>query len=201
MVNNNIIDNIVNTNITNFNIVPSVVDLSAAELELINYPNKEFVLNKLVQQIEHNYDYIIIDCPPSLGMLTINALTTCRDIIVPLQCEFFALEGLSHLLNTVKLVKSRLNNDLTILGILLTMYDRRNRITEEVEQDVRHYLGDLVFKTVIPRNSKLSEAPSHGVPAILYDHKCIGARSYAYLVKEILSKVKLAEQVGVLVNE
>lgn len=181
---------IIRTNIPGLFLIPATVNLSACETELSLFKNREFILRNKLQTICANYDYIIIDCPPSLGILTINALTFCDDLLVPLQCEFFALEGLAHLLKTISIIQKNLNPGLKILGIVLTMYDRRNRITEAVEADVRSCLGDLVFKTIIPRNSKLSEAPSHGVPALIYDYKCSGSMAYVYLVKEILAKYK-----------
>ncbi|MBN8828340.1 MAG: ParA family protein [Sphingobacteriia bacterium] len=177
--------------VPNLYIIPSCVDLSAAEIELINLNNREYLLKKSIKEVIENYDKIIIDCPPSLGLLTINALAAADSIVIPLQCEFFALEGLAHLLKTIELVKNNINRKLDILGVLLTMYDRRNRLTEEVEKDVRECLQDKVFTTVIPRNIKLSEAPSHGLPALIYDHKCSGSQAYAYLAKEILDKEKI----------
>ncbi len=141
-----------------------------------------------MEDVLSEYDYIFIDCPPSLGLLTINALTTSDSILIPMQCEFFSLEGLSHLLTSLELVKDNLNHDLTIGGIILTMRDRRNKLTEQVENDVRDFLKDKVFKHSIPRNVKLSEAPSHGTPGIIYDSKCLGSQSYIKLAREILQK-------------
>lgn len=176
------------TGIPNLNVVPATVDLSAAEVELIDLPRREFQLREKLDLQKERYDYILIDCPPSLGLITINALTAASSILIPLQCEFYALEGLSHLLKTVQLVKKRLNPALDILGIVLTMYDKRNKLTEQVEEDVRNYLGDTVYKTVIPRNVRLSEAPSHGKPAIIYDTNCSGSLAYLHLAREILKK-------------
>ncbi len=181
------------TSIPNLFVAPATVDLSAAEVELIDVPRREYQLKLALKQILSEYDYILIDCPPSLGLLTINALTASTSIIIPLQCEFYALEGLSHLLRTVNLVKKNLNPTLDIHGIVLTMYDKRNNLTDQVEADVRQYLGDAVYKTVIPRNVRLSEAPSHGVPAIIYDMKCPGSLAYLHLAREVL------EREGVLV--
>lgn len=174
--------------VPNVDVIVSTVDLSGAELELIEKENREFVLKKRTDRIVNNYDYIFIDCPPSLSMLTINALVMAKSVLIPLQCEFFALEGLSHLLKTVSLVQKRLNPSLEIEGVLLTMYDRRYNLTLQVEEDVRNNLGNLVFKTIIPRNVRISEAPSHGKPAMLYDLRCAGSLAYIELVKEILTR-------------
>ena len=176
------------SNIPNIDIIVSTVDLSGAELELTNKSNRESILKGKTNSITHKYDYIFIDCPPSLNILTINALVMAQSVLVPLQCEFFALEGLSHLLKTITLIQKRLNIDLTIEGVLLTMYDRRYNLTTQVEEDVRNHLGDIVFNTVIPRNVRISEAPSHGKPVILYDIKCRGSLAYIELAKELLNK-------------
>jgi chromosome partitioning protein len=183
-----IYESIAMTAIPNLSVVPATVDLSAAEIELINMPNREYVLKQIIQEAKLDYDYILIDCPPSLGMLTINALVAAQSIIIPLQCEFFALEGLSHLLKTIKLIQMRLNPALDVLGVILTMYDKRNKLTEQIENDVRQYLGSKVFETVIPRNVKIPEASSHGKPALIYDFKCPGAIAYAHLAREMLWK-------------
>lgn len=174
--------------IPNVDIIPATVDLSGAELELISKPNRESILKNKIDQVAKNYDYIFIDCPPSLSILTINALVLASSVLIPLQCEFFALEGLTHLLKTVSLIQKKLNPLLTIEGILLTMYDRRYNLTAQVEEDVRGHLGSMVFKTIIPRNVRISEAPSHGKPAIIYDFKCIGSIAYIELAKELLAK-------------
>ena len=179
------------TAIPNLSIVTSTVDLSAAEIEMINLPKREFVLKEMLAKYRHLYDYVLIDCPPSLGLLTINALTASDALIIPLQCEFFALEGLSHLLKTVEMVRKSLNPKLEVEGVLLTMYDKRNKLTEQVEQDVRECLGDMVFKTVIPRNVRISEAPSHGKPALIYDLKCSGSMAYMHLLREIINSKQL----------
>jgi chromosome partitioning protein len=176
------------TIIPNLDLIASTVDLSGAELELISRSNREYVLKDSLSSIGEGYDYVFIDCPPSLSILTINALVFASRVLIPLQCEFFALEGLTHLLQTISLVKKRLNSTLSIEGVLLTMYDRRYNLTAQVEEDVRSYLGDKVFKTIIPRNVKVSEAPSHGKPAIIYDFKCIGSIAYIELAKEILER-------------
>lgn len=172
------------TSIPLLSIIVSSIDLSAAEIELVDEEDREFILKNMLQGLP--YDLIIIDCPPSLSLLTINALVASDSVIIPLQCEFFALEGLSHLLKTISLIKQNLNKDLYIDGVLLTMHDKRNKLSEQVEMDVRRHLKGKVFKTMIPRNVKLSEAPSHGKPAIVYDPKCSGSRAYLHLVKEIL---------------
>ena len=179
---------IIHTDIPNLHLIPSIVDLSAAELELVNTPKREYVLNSLLSKIKSQYHYIVIDCPPSLGVLTVNALVASDSMIVPLQCEFFALEGLSHLLKTAALVQKRLNPNLEIEGVVLTMHDKRNKLTEQIESDVRSCLGNLVYNTVIPRNVRISEAPSHGKPAIVYDLKCQGSLAYVHLAKEMLKR-------------
>jgi chromosome partitioning protein len=181
-------DAAVNTNIPGLQLIVSTVNLSAAEIELASVENREYVLKEKLSEISHLYDYIMIDCPPSLGLLTLNALVASDSVMIPLQCEFYALEGLSHLLKTIEKVKKHLNTNLKIQGIVLTMHDRRNNLTEQVEIDVRGYLGDNVFKTVIPRNIKISEAPSHGLPGIIYDHKCSGSIAYMHLAKEMLQR-------------
>jgi chromosome partitioning protein len=178
------------TNIANLKIVTATVDLSACEIELANIDKREFLLRQALKSIIYDYDYIFIDCPPSLGMLTINALTASDSILIPMQCEFFSLEGLSHLLTTLDLVKENLNYRLEIGGIILTMRDRRNKLTQQVEVDVRDFLSEKVFKNTIPRNVRLSEAPSHGIPGIIYDPSCLGSVSYVRLAKEILAKEK-----------
>lgn len=184
-------DAIMPTKIPNLKIVTSTVDLSACEIELSDIEKREFLLRRALKSVILDYDYIFIDCPPSLGILTINALTASDSILIPMQCEFFSLEGLSHLLTTLDLVKDNLNHELTIAGIILTMRDRRNKLTEQVEIDVRNFLKDKVFKTGVPRNVKLSEAPSHGLPGIIYDSKCPGSIAYMKLAKEILQREKV----------
>lgn len=179
---------VLKTQIPNLDIITSTVDLSAAELELIDIPKREFVLKKYISSLSNMYNYIIIDCPPSLGILTVNALVAAHSMIIPLQCEFFALEGLSHLLKTASLVQKKLNPGLNIEGVVLTMYDKRNKLSEQVEEDVRNCLEDLVYQTVIPRNVRISEAPSHGKPAIVYDLKCQGSLAYVHLAKEMLKR-------------
>jgi chromosome partitioning protein len=182
----NINDAIQSTMIPLLDIVPANMNLAACEVEMIHLPHKEKILRSILGQINTQYDYIIIDSPPSLGLLTINALVGCNKILIPMQCEFFSLEGLSHLLKTLELIKKKLNPTLSIKGILLTMHDRRNGLTASVEQDVRAHLPNLVFNTVIPRNVKLSEAPSYGKPGVIYDFKSTGAMAYINFVKEFL---------------
>jgi chromosome partitioning protein len=168
-------------------VVPSSIHLSGAEIELVTAENREFRLKKALQR-PLPYDYVIIDCPPSLNLLTLNALIAVQSIVVPLQCEFYALEGLSHLVKTVERVRKSFNPDLDIHGVVLTMYDRRNNLAALVEQDVRSHFGDKVYKTVIPRNVRLSEAPSFGLPAIVYDMKSSGAQAYIMLAREIIKR-------------
>lgn len=181
---------IVATKIPNLSLITTTMDLAAAEIELHTFKKKEFQLQQELEKICEDYDYILIDCPPSLGLLTVNALTASNTMIIPTQCEFFALEGLSHLLKTVELVKKYLNASLRIKGVVLTMSDRRNNLSTQVEKDVRKYFGNLVYKTVIPRNIRLAEAPSHGKPALIYDMKSAGAMAYLHLAKEIYQKSK-----------
>lgn len=181
-------ESIQKTRIPNLDTLVATTDLAVAEIELANIDNREYTLKEKLNQVKEKYDFVFIDCPPSLGMLTINALCASDEIIVPLQCEFFALEGLAHLLDTIERVRDNYNNNLKINGVVLTMYDKRNKLTEDVEKDVRSCLGDLVYDTVIPRNIRLSEASSHGIPAILYDSNCSGSIAYMNLVKEILKK-------------
>jgi chromosome partitioning protein len=189
MVNNAIAkDVILKTDIPNLDLIPSHIDLVGAEIEMINYPNREMVLKQLIESVRNDYDFIIIDCSPSLGLITVNALTASDSVIVPVQCEFFALEGLGKLLNTIKIVQSRLNTSLVIEGILMTMYDGRLRLSNQVVAEVRRHFEELVFSTIVHRNAKLSEAPSVGKPVILYDANSKGAMNYLNLAKEILQK-------------
>ncbi len=176
------------TSIPGLDIVPATVDLSGAEIELVTVDDRTGRLRKSLS-VQLGYDICVIDCPPSLGLLTLNALSAADTLLVPLQCEFFALEGLSHLLQTVERVQQRFNPDLGIIGVALTMFDRRNRLTDQVSQDVRSCLGDLVFEATIPRNVKLSEAPSHGLPALVYDHSCAGSRAYMALARELIGRL------------
>jgi chromosome partitioning protein len=185
----------VQTAIPRLFVAPATIDLSGAEIELVTMEAREFQLKKAVADISDRWDYVIIDCPPSLGLLTINALTASDSVLIPLQCEFYALEGLSHLLKTVKLLQSKLNPALSVHGVVLTMYDRRNKLTEQIEQDVRSFLGSEVYRTVIPRNVRMSEAPSHGKPALVYDLKCPGSQAYLKLAREVIQRERrFAEQ-------
>ena len=176
------------TKIPGLDLIPATVDLSGAEIELVGVDNRTDRLRTALAG-EHGYDIAFIDCPPSLGLLTLNALCAADTLLVPLQCEFFALEGLSQLLQTVERVQQRFNKDLGIVGIALTMFDRRNRLTDQVADDVRSCLGNLVFEAVIPRNVRLSEAPSHGLPALVYDHTCSGSRAYMALARELITRL------------
>lgn len=181
-------DMILKSDIPFLDVLPSHIDLVGAEIEMINYPNREMVLKKILEPIREDYDFIIIDCSPSLGLITVNALTASDSVVVPVQTEFFALEGLGKLLNTIKIVQNRLNTDLKIEGILMTMYDGRLRLCNQVVSEVRRHFDDLVFSSIIHRNTRLSEAPSFGKPVILYDSDSKGAINYLNLAKEILQK-------------
>ena len=178
------------TCVKGLDLVGSRIDLAGAELELINKPDRERVLASLLADIRDDYDYIIIDCSPSLGLITVNALTAADSVIIPVQAEYFALEGISKLMNTIRIIKSRLNPSLQIEGFLLTMYDARLRLANQIYEELKSYFGDMVFNTVIPRNIRLSEAPSHGLPALLYDPESRGATSHIMLAKEIIAKHK-----------
>ena len=176
------------TDIEGLDIIPSHIDLVGAEIEMLNIENREKVMGKLLAPIIDDYDYILIDCSPSLGLITVNALTAADTVIIPVQCEYFALEGISKLLNTIRIIKSKLNPKLEIEGFLLTMYDSRLRLANQIYDEVKRHFQELVFKTVIQRNVKLSESPSHGLPVILYDADSTGARNHLALAKEIVSK-------------
>jgi chromosome partitioning protein len=181
---------VVPTAIPRLDLVPATVDLSGAEIELVDYADRTGQLKSALAAVRPGiWDVCLVDCPPSLGMLTINALVAVKSLIVPMQCEFFALEGLSQLLQTVERIRGRFNADLSILGVALTMYDRRNRLTDQVADDVRACLGNVVFTTVIPRNVRLSEAPSHGLPALIYDHRCPGSEAYMALAREVVGRL------------
>lgn len=182
--------------IPGLDIIPATVDLSGAEIELVEFEDRTHRLKKAFETGYSDWDICLIDCPPSLGLLTINAFIGVDSILVPLQCEFFALEGLSQLLQTVERIQKRFNTDLSIMGVALTMYDRRNRLTEQVADDVRSCLGGLVFDTVIPRNVRLSEAPSHGLPALVYDHKCSGSEAYMALARELIGRLPTKEELA-----
>lgn len=184
---------ILKTAIPHLDLIPSHIDLVGAEIEMINYPNRENVLKKILEPIKDDYDFIVIDCSPSLGLITVNALTAADSVVIPVQTEFFALEGLGKLLNTVKIVQNRLNVDLRIEGILMTMYDGRLRLCNQVVSEVRKHFEDMVFNSIIHRNTRLSEAPSVGKPVILYDSDSKGAVNYLNLAKEILQKNNLTK--------
>ena len=184
-------DVIIGTQMPFLDVVPANQDLIGIEVEFVNLENREKKLRSLLKTLDTAYDFVIIDCPPSLGFLTINALVASESLIIPLQCEYFAMEGLGHLLNTVKLVKTRLNPSLTLAGILLTMFDTRNLLSHRVSEDVRTHLGKKVFNTVIHRNVRLSESPSHGLPIILYDIRSRGAIAYMELANELMTNGRI----------
>ncbi|MBQ3174951.1 MAG: ParA family protein [Bacteroidales bacterium] len=184
----NISDIILDSEIKNLKLAPSHINLVGAEIEMLKIEEREMVMKKAISSVLDKFDYIIIDCSPSLGLITINSLTASNSVIIPVQCEFFALEGLGKLLNTLNLVQNRLNPDLEIEGFLLTMYDARLKSANQVVEDVRHHFGNMVFKSVIARNVRLSEAPSHGKPVILYDALSSGSNNYLNLAKEILTR-------------
>lgn len=179
-------DCIINDVIPNVSVLPSNVNLAAAEIELIGVEKKEYILRNEVDWVRDSYDFIIIDCPPSLSMLTVNAMTTADTVLVPIQCEYYALEGLSQLIHTVNLVKERLNPDLDMEGVVFTMYDSRTNLSSQVVDNVKNHLKQNVYKTIIPRNIRLAEAPSHGIPITLYDPKSAGAESYRQLAEEVI---------------
>jgi len=176
-----------NTNVENLHVIPSTIQLAGAEIELVSTISREIRLKRALEKIKNRYDYILIDCPPSLGLLTINALTASDAVLIPVQCEYYALEGLSQLLNTVRLVQKHLNHELAIEGVLLTMLDARTNLGLQVIEEVKKYFRDKVYKTIIPRNIRLSEAPSHGEPIIIYDPKSRGAEVYLDLAKEVVT--------------
>lgn len=176
------------TEIPNLSVVPSTVDLSGAEIELIDADRREFRLRDALRSVSTEFDYVLVDCPPALGLLTLNALCAANAVLVPLQCEFYALEGLSHLIKTIERVKRAFNPSLDIEGVILTMHDQRNNLSEMVEADVRDHFGSKVYNTVIPRNVRVSEAPSHGKPVLLYDVNCRGSQAYIHLAGEVLKR-------------
>ncbi len=181
-------DVILESEIKGMDIIPSNIDLVGAEIEILNVPNREKVLKQLLEKVRHNYDFILIDCSPSLGLITVNSLTAADSIIIPVQCEYFALEGLGKLLNTIKIIQGSLNPDLQIEGFLLTMYDSRLRLSNQVVEEVKKHFQQMVFETVIRRNVTLGEAPSFGKPVIMYDASSAGAKSYLNLARELLQK-------------
>lgn len=174
--------------IENLDVIPANIDLSGAEIELLETENKEYILRGEVLKIRSNYDYVIIDCPPSLSMLTINSMTTADTVLVPIQCEYYALEGLSQLIKTIELVKERLNENLEMEGVVFTMYDARTNLSLQVVENVKDNLDQTIYKTIIPRNIRLAEAPSHGLPINLYDPRSTGAESYMLLADEVIHK-------------
>ncbi len=178
------------TKFENLEIVPATVDLAGSEIELVAMREREHIVKKILSEVKDAYDYLFIDCPPSLGLLTVNALTACDSVIIPIQCEFFALEGLSQLMNTIKLVKKHLNPTIDIEGVILTMKDNRSNLIQQVSQEIHRFFGEKVYKAAIPRSIRLAEAPSHGKPIIAYDSKSKGAVSYFELAKEFLQKNK-----------
>ncbi len=185
-------DAVVGTTIPGLSVIPSGIDLSGAEIELVNQEHREFHLRRALDGADGDWDYILIDCPPALGLLTINALVAAQAVLVPLQCEFFALEGISHLMRTIERVRRTYNPALEIQGIVLTMYDKRNNLSGMVADDVREFFGDKVYETVIPRNVRVSEAPSHGCPALIYDMQCAGSQAYLHLASEVLRRERQA---------
>ena len=187
IVDDNTIDEvIVPTKLENLDLIPSDVDLAGAEIELVQMNNREKVVRNILKKVVNNYDYICIDCPPSLGLITVNALTACDSVLIPIQCEYFALEGLSQLMYTIKLVKKHLNENIDVEGVVLTMKDNRSNLGQSVAQDITKYFGKKVYKTIIPRNIRLAEAPSFGEPICVYDPKCTGAIAYRTLTEEFL---------------
>ena len=186
----NIVDSIKSTMIPKLDIIPTSPNLSALEQELVNVEDREYIISNLIKEIKNEYDYIFIDCPPSLGLITLNALCAVKSLIIPLQTEFYALEGLTQLINTFDAVKKNFNKDITLQGILLTMYDKRNKISEMVSNDVKAHFTNKVFKTIIPRNVRISEAPSYGQPVLMYDISCPGSQAYASLAGEIINQEK-----------
>ncbi len=178
----------VQTSVENLYLIPSHIDLVGAEIEMLNIDNRETLLKNILSQVRSEYDYILIDCSPSLGLITVNALTASDSVIIPVQCEFFALEGIAKLLNTIKIIKSKLNPSLQIEGFLLTMYDNRLRLSNQVYEEVKRHFGDLVFNSVISRNVRLSEAPSHGMSVLEYDPQSKGAQNYISLAKELIRR-------------
>ena len=179
---------IVSTEVPGLDFVPATIDLAGAEIDLVQMPNRENVIKNRLSRIKGRYDYIFIDCPPSLGLLTVNALTSCNSIVIPIQCEFYALEGLTQLMNTIKLVKKHLNPSLDIEGVVLTMKDSRSNLISQVSEEIKAFFGKKVFETSIPRNIRLAEAPSHGTPIGMYDASSKGAKAYLDLAEEILQR-------------
>ncbi len=186
----NAADNILTTSVPELHLMPSSMALAGAEVDLLDMEHREYRLRDALMPLYDYYDYILLDCPPALGFLTLNALTTANNVIIPLQCEFFALEGISHLINSIREIKNKWNPELEILGVLLTMYDKRYALTRDAENDVRNTFGDSVFKTVVPRNVRVSEAPSHGKPALFYDFNSSGAQAYLRVATEVVERLE-----------
>ena len=184
-------ESLVKTEFENLDLIPSNVNLAGAEIELLGINEKEYILKNAVDYIKDDYDFVIIDCPPSLNMLTVNALTTANTVLVPIQCEYYALEGLSQLLHTISLVKERLNENLQIEGVVFTMYDARTNLSLQVVENVKNNLDTTIYKTIIPRSVRLAEAPSHGLPINKYDSRSTGAESYRMLAKEVIDRKDL----------
>lgn len=184
-----VVEAVVPTRVPRLDLLSATVDLSGAEVEMVGMEDRAHRLDKALSAASARWDVCLIDCPPSLGLLTVNALVAARNVLVPLQCEFFALEGLSQLLQTVERIRAAFNPELSILGVALTMFDRRNNLSQAVSEDVRACLGDTVFETVVPRNVRLSEAPSHGLPALIYDLKCPGSEAYLRLARELIARL------------
>lgn len=178
------------TKVKNLSIIPANIDLAGVEVELVYMKSREYVIKNIFDQVKNSYDYITIDCPPSLGLLTINAFTASDAVIIPIQCEFFALEGLSQLMNTIRLVKKKLNPDIAIDGVVLTMRDTRSNLGKQVAGEIRKFFADSVFETTIPRNVRLAEAPSYGEPIYLYDKSCVGSKAYKLLTEEYFERRK-----------
>ncbi len=197
LVNDELMVNIIKpTAVKNLHICPSSINLAGAEVELVNLMSRETRLKRAIESMEQKYDYIFMDCPPSLGLITLNAFTAASSVLVPIQCEYYALEGLGQLVNTIKLVQKNLNDELEIEGVVMTMYDSRTKLSTQVSEEVKKYFGGKVFDTVIPRNIRLSEAPSHGLPITMYDPLSKGARTYKKLAKELITKNKQEEKNG-----
>lgn len=189
LVNDSSVNDVIqNTQIENLDITPSTIRLAGAEIEMVSALSREMRLKNALSELNKNYDYIFVDCPPSLGLLTINSMVAAPELIVPIQCEYYAMEGLGQLIKTVEMIKRHLNKDLAILGILLTMFDSRTNLSSQVVEEVRVHFKDIVFKTIVPRNVKLSEAPSFGQPVISYDSRCSGSKAYIFLAKEVLKR-------------
>ena len=184
---------IAKTAIPGLSIIPSSIDLLGAEVELVNLPRREYLLKEILEPYRSMFDYVIIDCPPSMGLLTLNAMVAADGVLIPLQCEYYALEGLSYLLGSIQRIRKTFNPELTLYGVVLTMYDKRNSLSVMVSTDVRKYLGDKVFETPIPRNTRVSEAPSHGKPVLIYDIRCPGSQAYMSLAREMPIKDKLID--------